>query len=180
MPTLNNAAIAAKLKGDNRTVVATPDQTNAGKLLVATDVGPDGVDYGLTNASTSTAAGYSVNQTEAKVTIPEGAGNLDAANLRTQWFQTGLYDSSQVGFGAKQCFVNKDYQPLDANGLPTTVANAVDASTTDLTALGEAVTNWAQCIGEDRTPPPGTYEVTALQTAQYGVPYTGWTVQHDI
>lgn len=181
------AALAARLKGDNRTVVGSksPALVDAGTDFVATDVGPEGVDYGLTNASTASAAAYEdgVTRGDGEVVVPQGSfdgSDLSKNALRTQYFHAGTYDATKVGFGAKRCFVNSQGEPLDANGDPTTVAAAVDAETTDLTALGEAVTNWAQTIKTvDRTPPPGTYTANERQTSLYA-PYVGWTAQHAL
>lgn len=173
------AELAAKLKGDNRTVVGSKSPTNPANDFVATDVGPDGVAYGLANASTASAAAYSdgVTRGEGSITVVDGNGGLSKDDLRTQYFHTGNYDATARAFGAKRCFVNSKGQPLDANGAPTTVAAAVDAESTDLSALGEAVTNWAQTIKTvDRTPPPGTYTANERQTSLYA-PYAGWTAQ---
>lgn len=187
MAALTAAEIAARLKGDNRTAVGSADPGNAGQDLVLADLGPEGEDFGLANASTATAAAYEddVDADTGVVVVGQGSvagDDLSKDALRTMYFQdaTGAnYDSTKVGFGAKRCFVNAKNQPLDADGLPTTVADAVDAEDTDLTALGEAVTNWAQTIYTDerRTPPPGTYNVSARATSLYA-PYAGWTVQH--
>jgi hypothetical protein len=188
MARLTAAQIATRLKGDNRTVVGSTTPVPPGgtkTTFVATDVGPVGITYGLSTASTSTAAAYTAtvpNPVNAKITVPHGNGGLTKDDLRTQYFtQKASYDSTKVGFGAKRCFVNINGQPLAANGTPTTVALAIDADTTDLSALGEAVTNWAQCYKTDgtRTPVPGTYLATDRQTSLYA-PYAGWTAQHDL
>ena len=179
------AQVAALLKDDNRTAVGSLDPGFPENGYVASDVGPTGSDYGLAFNITDTAAAYEhvVNDTETLVvTIPHGNGGLTKDDLRTQYFHgNNTYDSTEVGFGAKRCFVNISGQPLDANGAPTTVALAIDAETTDLTALGEAVTNWAQCHKPDgeRTPVPGTYQTSSRATSLYA-PYVGWTVQNDI
>jgi hypothetical protein len=180
------AELAAKLKGDNRTVVGSKSPTNAANDFVATDVGPDGAAYGLANAKVEgTSAAYEdgVTRGTGSITVEEGNGGLTKNDLRTQYFHVGsvagngTYDATQAGFGAKRCFVNSKGQPLDANGAPTDVASAVDAETTDLSALGEAVTNWAQVSKyTDRTPPPGTYDANERQTSLYA-PYAGWTAQ---
>lgn len=176
------AALAARLKGDNRTVVGSKDPDGTGEF-VATDVGPDGVSYGLANASTSTAAAYEANVAagEGSITVVEGNGGLTKNDLRTQYFLLKeSYDATKAGFGAKRCFVNSKGQPLAADGTPTTVAAAVDADDADLSSLGEAVTNWAQTsAGENRTPPPGTYTANERQTSLYAK-YVGWTAQHDL
>lgn len=175
------AELAVRLKGDNRTVVGSKDPGDAAADFVASDVGPEGVDYGLANASTATAAAYEdgVTRGAGEITVVEGNGGLTKNDLRTQYFHTGNYDATARGFGAKRCFVNSKGQPLAADGTPTTVANAVDAETTDLTALGEAVTSWAQTVaGENRTPPPGTYTANERATSLYA-PYVGWDVQDD-
>lgn len=176
------AALAARLKGDNRTVVGSrsPALIPSATDFVATDVGPDGVAYGLANASTATAAAYEdgVTRGDGSITVVHGNGGLTKDDLRTQYFHQGTYDATARGFGAKRCFVNASGQPLDANGVPTTVAAAVDAETTDLSALGEAVTSWAQVsAGENRTPPPGVYTASHRATSLYA-PYVGWTAQH--
>lgn len=182
MPQLTNAQIIAKAKKDNRTVLVTPDQTNAGQHLVLTALGPEGATHGLANAITATNAANSPNIApgDGEATVaPEG---LTKDTLRTQYLFGSTYDSTKAGFGAKRCFVNLKGQPLDANGTPTTVALAVDAETTDLTALGEAVSNYAQVYRTDgtRTPVPGTYAApSANQTALYQR-YYGWTVQNDL
>lgn len=180
MAVLTAAEIATRLSKDNRTVVVSKDPANAGKFIVATDVGPVGATYGLANAKTATAAAYTANATAAaaKIVVTHGNGGLSKNDLRTQYFFTGTYDSTKVGFGAKRCFVSSTGMPLDANGVPTTVALAIDAETTDLTALGQAVTNYAQVNrGVNRTPAPGAYSVDEKATSLYA-PYVGWTAQH--
>lgn len=175
------AALAARLKGDNRTVVGSNDPDGTGEF-VATDLGAVGDDHGLANAKTADAAAYEANVADGagEITVVEGNGGLTKNDLRTQWFHTGNYDATKAGFGAKRCFVNAKGQPLDANGDPTTVASAVDADDADLTSLGEAVTSWAQTIaGDDRTPPPGVYTSDARATSLYAK-YVGWTAQHDL
>lgn len=174
------ADIAARLKGDNRTLVGSKDPDGSG-FFAASDVGPEGSTHGLANASTASAAAYSANLSadeNISVTVVEGDGGLTKNDLRTQYFHTGNYDATAAGFGAKRCFVNSTGQPLDANGVPTTVAAAINAETTDLTALGEAVTNWAQVNKPDgqRSPAPGTYTVHSNATSQY-VPHVGWVVE---
>lgn len=186
MARLTAAQVAARLKGDNRTVVGSKDPGGSDQDLVATDLGPVGTEYGLANASTATAAAYEVvADGTGEIVVPVGSfdgSDLSKNALRTQYFtQKESYDATKAGFGAKRCFVNDKYQPLDANGQPTTVADAVDAETTDLTALGEAVTNYAQVYKYDgeRTPVPGTYTANERQTSLYA-PYSGYTAQHDI
>lgn len=71
--------------------------------------------------------------------------------------------------GTKLCFVNATGMPLDANGAPTTVALAIDAATTPLTAVGEGVTDYSQ------RPLPGVYPISSL--ALGSSPYIGWTAQ---
>jgi hypothetical protein len=170
------------LKGDNRTVVATPDQSTPDTAVVTSDIGAEGDTHGLDTAITSTDPAFSLGVAEGEetITVVEGGGGLSKNDLRTQYFHTGNYDSSQRAFGAKRCFVNIKGQPLDANGDPTDVASAVDAETTDLSALGEAVTSYAQVYRTDgtRTPVPGTYQTNVRQTALYA-PYVGYTAQHD-
>jgi hypothetical protein len=174
------AALAARLKGDNRTIVVSKDPDGTGEF-VATDVAPEGGKYGLANAKTATAAAYAANVADgaAEITVAHGNGGLTKDDLRTQHFISAAnYDATKAGFGAKRCFVNAKGQPLKADGTPGTVAEAVDAETTDLSALGEAVTSWAQVnAGADRTPPPGKYTGDVRQTSLYA-PYVGWTAQH--
>lgn len=173
------AQLAARLKNDNRTVVGSKDPDGTGEF-VATFLGAVGDTHGLANAKTADAAAYEANVTDGagEITVVHGNGGLTKNDLRTQYFHAGTYDATKVGFGAKRCFVNAKGQPLAANGTPTTVALAVDAETTDLSALGEAVTSWAQTIaGADRTPPPGVYTSDARATSLYA-PYVGWTAQH--
>jgi hypothetical protein len=177
---LTAAQIATRLEKDNRTVVGSKDPADGTKDFVATDVGKTGATYGLTNAITSTAAAYSTGVTRGtgKITVAHGDGGLTKNDLRTQYFiDKNTYDSSKAGFGAKRCYTNTKGQPLDANGVPTTVALAVNAETTALTALGQAVTNYAQCHKADglRTPVPGVYTADARATSLYA-PYVGWTV----
>lgn len=174
------AALAARLKGDNRTVVGSKDPDGTGEF-VATDLGAVGDDHGLANAKTADAAAYEANVAdgEGEITVVHGNGGLTKNDLRTQYFHTGNYDATARAFGAKRCFVNSKGQPLDADGEPTTVADAVNAETTNLTSLGEAVTSWAQTVaGENRTPPPGTYTANERATSLYA-PYVGWDVQDD-
>jgi hypothetical protein len=174
------AALAARLKGDNRTVVGSADPADPTKEFVATFLGAEGDDHGLANAKTADAAAFStgVAAGAGEITVVEGNGGLTKNDLRTQYFHAGNYDATKAGFGAKRCFVNAKGQPLAANGTPTTVALAIDAETTNLSALGEAVTSWAQTIaGVDRTPPPGVYSSSARATSLYA-PYVGWTAQH--
>lgn len=174
------AALAARLKGDNRTVVGSKDPDGTGEFA-ATFLGAVGDTHGLANAKTADAAAYSANVADGagEITVVEGNGGLSKNDLRTQYFTSRTsYDATKAGFGAKRCFVNAKGQPLAANGTPTTVALAVDAETTDLSSLGEAVTSWAQVnAGADRTPPPGVYTSSARATSLYA-PYVGWTAQH--
>ena len=157
------AALAALLKGDNRTVVGSKDPDTADKVAAFTDLGPTGTEYGLDTASTATAAAYSegADPGTLKIVVPEGNGKLTKNDLRTQYFHVaGTYDATKVGFGAKLCFVNSKGQPLKADGTPAdSVTAAVDASTTDLTSLGEAVTNWSQCQQDRRLPYPASRDV---------------------
>jgi hypothetical protein len=172
------AALAARLKGDNRAVVGSADPADPTKDFAATDLGEEGVKHGLTNASTATAAAYETGlaRDAGEIVVSEGNGGLTKDDLRTQYFHTGNYDATKVGFGAKRCFTNSKGQPLKADGTPGTVAEAIDAETTNLSSLGEAVTSWAQTIGPDRTPAPGTYKASARASSLY-VPYAGWTAQ---
>jgi hypothetical protein len=192
MARLTNAQIVERLSGDNRTVVAFPDQTDPTKKVVATDVGPVGASYGLTNVKSATVPAYRAGVAPGGVTdqiaVAAGGGPtqevLSKKFLRTQYFHiAGSYDATKVGFGAKRCYVNLQGQPLDDKGEPTTVAEAVDAETTELTGqlLGKPVTNYAQTYaGDDRTPLPGTWEAPDVrQTALYA-PYPGYTAQHDL
>jgi hypothetical protein len=175
------AALAARLKGDNRTVVGSADPADPTKEFAATFLGAEGDTHGLTTAKTADAAAFStgVAAGEGEITVVEGNGGLTKNDLRTQYFISAAnYDATKAGFGAKRCFVNSKGQPLKADGTPGTVDEAVDAETTDLSALGEAVTSWAQTIaGADRTPPPGVYSSSARATSLYA-PYVGWTAQH--
>jgi hypothetical protein len=173
------ATLAARLKGDNRTVVGSNDPDGTGEFA-ATFLGAVGDTHGLANAKTADAAAYEANLAAGagEITVVEGNGGLTKNDLRTQYFHAGNYDATKAGFGAKRCFTNAKGQPLAANGTPTTVALAVDAETTDLTSLGEAVTSWAQVnAGADRTPAPGVYTSDARATSLYA-PYVGWTAQH--
>ena len=181
------AELAAKLKGDNRTVVGSKSPTDAANDFVATDVGPEGATYGDLTAKTADAAAYAdgVTRGDGKITVPQGGGALTAKVLRTQYFHVGsvagngTYDATKEGFGAKRCFVNSKGQPLAANGTPTDVANALAVADDDtaLSSLGEAVWNGAQTVmGENRTPAPGVYDASERATSLYA-PYAGWTAQ---
>lgn len=185
MALLDAAAIAKRLKNDNRTVVGSADPGDPTKDFVATDVGKVGTTYGLANASTDTSAAYSggVAEGKGKIVVVHGNGGLTKNDLRTQWFHVGpnggSYDSTKVGFGAKRCFVNLQGWPLKTNGTKAaSVADAQDADAGPLTALGEAVTNYAQVYKTDgtRTPVPGVYTADRRATSLYA-PYVGWTSQ---
>jgi hypothetical protein len=173
------AALAARLKNDNRTVVGSKDPDGAGEFA-ATALGKVGDTHGLNVAKTADVAAYSANVADGagKITVAHGGGGLTKNDLRTQYFHTGNYDATKAAFGAKRCFVNAKGQPLAANGTPTTVAAAVNAETTNLSSLGEAVTSWAQVhAGANRTPAPGVYSSSPRATSLYA-PYVGWTAQH--
>lgn len=203
MPAPTAAELAALLKGDNRTVVGSKDPGNAAADFVATDVGPEGVEYGLANASTATAAAYEAGVTrgEGEIVVTHGNGGMTKNDLRTQWLHLprgASYDPTKEGFGAKRVFVNQFGEALNTDGtVAADVASAQDAEAGDLTGSpwsgagfytdatdprGEGVyigpvTNWAQTsAGADRTPPPGTYSANERQTSLYA-PYAGWTAQ---
>ena len=197
MATGDAAWVAAKLKDDNRTVVASKVK-GAATIVMATSVGPDGT--ALTNnadtpaaltAETTTSAAYigglasdnTAAAVKGRTLVVPIIGPLDKTNLRTQYFTVdGTYDSSKVAFGAKRCYVNINGRPLDANGAPTTVALAINAETTALSKVGEAVSNGRQVYvtkDSERAPWPGKYESHPFQTSYYA-PYAKWTVQHDI
>lgn len=196
MATGDAAWVAAELKGDNRTVVASRVK-GASTVVMATSVGPDGTTLkndaaspATLTAETATSAAFvgglpadnASASVKARTLVVPIIGPLDKTNLRTQYFHTGMYDSTKAGFGAKRCYVNIKGQPLAANGTPTTVKLAVDAETTALSAVGEAVSNGRQVYvtkDSDRAPWPGKYESHPFQTSYYA-PYAGWTVQHEI
>jgi hypothetical protein len=197
------AQILDRLGTDNRTVVATPDPAAPDtKVVVASGLGPDGGKFkvgddsnptvftdvttakdadggSLPKADDGIAAGGDYAFADATVAKVPVLG-LSKDELRTQYFHLkNGYDATKVGFGAKLCFVNDKGQPLKADGTPADdVASAVDAATTDLTAQGQAVTNWAQVNKTDgsRTGIPGVYDVEPRQTALYA-PHVGWTAQ---
>lgn len=177
------ADLAKRLKGDNRTIVGSKDPADPTKDFVTTDIGPTGTTYGLANASTDTVAAYEsgLDRGAGEITVPHGNGGLTKNDLRTQYFiPKNAYDATKVGFGAKRCFVNKDGWPLKADGTKAKrdLSDAADAETTDLSALGEAVTSYAQVYaGADRTPVPGVYTASERATSLYA-PYVGWTAQH--
>lgn len=187
MPITTAAALATALVGDNRTVVGSADPANIANGFAATDVAPDGALYGLATAKdegvNAAYRGAIAPGGDLKVVVPHGTGDLTKNYLRTQWFNTGIYDSTLPGFGAKRCFVNAQGQPLAANGTPAaSVDAAVNAETTNLTAVGEAVWNGAQTVIYDsarRAPAPGTYETSVRASSLYA-PFAGWTVQNDI
>ena len=196
-PTL--AAVATRLGTDNRTVVATPDPQTAGNVLVASalvgktgDLLQVGAAAGsvadVANASTATVASYgTATAANAKVAKIQQETPLSRANLRTQYFMPnpGQKGGGIGGMNAfdlnnrKLCYVNAAGQPLNASGVPTTVALAINAATTSLTTLGQGVTNWAAVnkTGAGRSAPPGVYGVDVRQTSLYA-PYVGWTAQN--
>ena len=199
-PTL--ARIAALLGTDNRTVVASPDPNTAGNVVVASSlVGKNANTFGVgatagtvANAANAyavgppaTAAYGSVTAANARVAKIAVETPLNRANLRTGYFLVnpgqkggGLGGMNPIDYTArKQCYVNLLGQPLDANGVPTTPALAVNAATTPLTALGQAVGNYAVTnkTSVGRSALPGVYGLDTRQTSTYA-PYVGWTAQN--
>lgn len=123
-----------------------------------------------------------------QVTIKVPVFGLSRNERRTQYFyenpgQVGANKGGMKPIDAskrKLCFVNAQGAPLKADGTPADdVTSAADAATTDLTAEGESVTNWAQTQRTDgsRTGVPGVYDYNPRQTALYA-PYVGWTAQN--
>ena len=192
------AAVAASLKKDNRTAVGSKLRGSA-NVVAATCAGPDGstitndTPTALTAETATAAAHISVANAETPAGVkartvviphlPNTTGNAyDKRNCRTQYFWGTPplpYDSTKAGLGAKRCYVNITGSPLDANGVPTTVALAINAETTALTALGQAVTNYEQVYRTSdttRAVAPGKYLTHPFQTSLYA-PYAGWTAQ---
>lgn len=196
----SDATVAALIGQDNRTAVATPDPTTPANVIVGSALaGKNGDTIGIgATAGTvapsanafvagppAVAAYDSVVIASGKVVKINTEGPLSRANLRTTYFyanpgQKGGGIGGMNALGApKLCYVNVNGRPLDANGAPTTVALAINAATTSLTAQGQAVTNWASVhkTGVGRSAPPGIYGVDVRQTALYA-PYLGWTAQN--
>ena len=201
------AGLAAKLKGDNRTVVGSKSPTNAANDFVATDVGPDGATYGLANAKVEgTNAAYEdgVTRGEGEIVVTQGNGGMTKNDLRTQYFHVGsvagngTYDATKVGFGAKRCFVNQFGEPLNTDGtVAPDVTSAQDAEDGDLTGApwsgagfftddtdprGEGVyigpvTSWAQVSKYEGRTPPPGTYTANERQTSLYAPYVGWTAQ---
>jgi hypothetical protein len=174
------ASTATKLLNDNRTVVGGKD--DAGARIAVLPTLPNGLAFVAKTGDRATDAAGSEVVANASVpayissadvefvtvpidfatTAPDGSSKY----IRRQFFKSVVGDPST----GKWCYTNIKGQPLDANGVPTTVASAVNAATTPLSALGQAVTNYVQ-----PGPLPGTYQVSERQ--QGYSPYIGWTVK---
>lgn len=173
------ASTATKFLRDNRTVIGGKDDTGARIAILPTL--PDGQAFvakkgggadatGTETAATSTVPAYVSSADVTTVVVPidfatTGPGG-GSKYVRKQFFKSTKGDPST----GKWCYVNKLIQPLDASGVPTTVAAAIDASTTPLTAVGQAMTNFAQ-----PGPLPGVYPVSEGQQGYSR--YLGWTVK---
>lgn len=172
------ASTATKFLTDNRTVVGGKDDAGVriailptlpdGQAFVAKDTA--GADITGETAATTTVPAYVSNANVGTVTVGidfatvEGPGK-GSKYVRKQFFKSGVGDSTS----GKWCYTNILGWPLKADGTKAAdVASAANAATTPLTAVGEAVTNYAQ-----PGPLPGTYQVSERQ--QGYARYLGWT-----
>lgn len=163
---------AARLLNDNRTVVGGTD--SAGRSLgvvplIQTVAGSALVSGSDPAGGTATKVNASPGVNPVFVHDADGVSSVtiavDKARVRKNFFRDGTGDPAS----GKWCWVNSKGQPLDANGVPTTVALAINAETTALTALGEGVTDYTQ------RPLPGVYPVS--KQSQGSSSYIGWTAQ---
>ena len=175
------ASTAAKFLNDNRSAIGGRD--DAGARIAILPTLPNGQAFtaksatgdaaGTETPATDTAPAYisSTDVTKVEVAIDfatTGPGG-GSKYIRKQFFKS-KYGGPDDG---KWYYVNKDIWPLKADGTPATApdfADAADAETEPLTAVGEAMTNFAQ-----PGPLPGVYEVSERQQGYSR--YLGWVVE---
>lgn len=165
---------------DNRTVIGGKDDAGVriailptlpdGQLFVAKNEA--GADVTGETAATSTVPAYISSATVGTVIVPidfattSGAGT-GSKYVRKQFFKSNTGDPAS----GKWCYTDINGWPLKADGTKALgVSDAANANTTPLTAVGLAVTNYAQ-----PGPLPGTYQVSERQ--QGYARWLGWTSQ---
>jgi hypothetical protein len=174
------ASTASKYLTDNRSVVAGKD--DAGVRIAILPTLPDGLMFTAKDAAGADIAGetaatagtpaYLSSATVDRVIVPIDYATTNGAGtgskfVRKQFFKSNTGDSQS----GKWCYTNVQGWPLKADGTKALgVADAANALTTPLTAVGEAVTSYSQA-----GPLPGTYPVSERQ--QGYSPHLGWTMK---